>query len=64
MGTDEPEDQDPALPPGWFAWSTNHAKGNDWHARPPGTPVPARYVHAASKAEVADMAWQAHKRNA
>lgn len=50
--------QDPALPPGWHAWET---APTHWHARPPGTPDPRKYIHGNSKQEVAEGAWQAHR---
>lgn len=51
--------QDPALPPDWYAWETAYGR---WHARPGGTPDPAKYVHGASKQECAELAWNAHNK--
>jgi hypothetical protein len=53
-------EQDPMMPPDWFVWDT--AGGKDWHARPPGKPNPATYIHGKSKQEVADAAWLEHRR--
>jgi hypothetical protein len=64
--SDEPEfKQDPMMPPGWVVWSTGTLTGDrDWHARPPGRPIPANYIHGPTKTDVAGLAWQAHRQRA
>jgi hypothetical protein len=57
MADEVEHEQDPELPPGWFAWQLY----GTWAARPPGRPDPKTYVHATTKADLTERAWRRYR---